>query len=200
MNIKDFVLGYLIGKGDGGGGSSVDIEPLSVTENGEYSEEGVAYSPVNVNVAGGGGGLEFETGTWTPSEDIAKYTISFQNEHTKPPFFYGIVDASGENPVTGSNVYLYVVDNSQFGGAPKSGASGTAKEYGVAYEGYLSGTQIGTNARRFNAKADSGEPTSDQNVRYWVKEDSILVYCGSDSCYWRSNRTYRWIAVFAPES
>lgn len=50
MNIKDFILGYLIGKGDGGGGSSVDIEPLSVTENGEYSEEGTAYSPVTVDV------------------------------------------------------------------------------------------------------------------------------------------------------
>ena len=198
MNIKDFILGYVIGKNDGGGGASV--EPLTVTENGEYSEEGVAYSPVTVNVAGGGGGLEFETGTWTPSEDIAKYTIPLQNEHTKPPFFYGIVDASGENPVTGSNVYLYVVDNSQFGGAPRSGTSGTAKEYGVAYEGYINGSQISTNARRFNAKADSGSPTGDQNVRYWAQEDSIFVYCGSDSCYWRSNRTYKWIAVFAPEA
>lgn len=34
----------------GGGGSSVEVEPLSVTENGTYSEEGVAYSPVTVNV------------------------------------------------------------------------------------------------------------------------------------------------------
>lgn len=48
MNIKDFILGYLIGKQDGGGGASV--EPLTVTENGEYSEEGVAYSPVTVDV------------------------------------------------------------------------------------------------------------------------------------------------------
>lgn len=50
MNIKDFILGYVIGKNDGGGGSSVDIEPLSVTQNGEYSEEGIAYSPVTVEV------------------------------------------------------------------------------------------------------------------------------------------------------
>lgn len=53
MNIKDFIMGYLIGKQDGGGGSGVDVEPLTVTENGEYSEEGVAYSPVTVNVSGG---------------------------------------------------------------------------------------------------------------------------------------------------
>lgn len=65
MNIKDFILGYLIGKNDGGGGASV--EPLTVTENGEYSEEGVAYSPVTVNVSGGGGASNIITGTFTPS-------------------------------------------------------------------------------------------------------------------------------------
>lgn len=34
----------------GGGGGDVTVEALSVTENGEYSEEGKAYSPVTVNV------------------------------------------------------------------------------------------------------------------------------------------------------
>lgn len=37
-----------------GGGSSVTVEPLYVTENDTYSEEGKAYSPVTVNVSGGG--------------------------------------------------------------------------------------------------------------------------------------------------
>lgn len=36
----------------GGGGGGVTVEALSVTENGTYSEEGKAYSPVTVNVAG----------------------------------------------------------------------------------------------------------------------------------------------------
>lgn len=36
----------------GGGGGDVTVEALSVTENGTYSEEGKAYSPVTVNVAG----------------------------------------------------------------------------------------------------------------------------------------------------
>ena len=37
----------------GGGGGDVTVEALSVTENGTYSEEGKAYSPVTVDVAGG---------------------------------------------------------------------------------------------------------------------------------------------------
>ena len=40
-----------------GGGSSIDIQPLNVTENGTYiAPEGTAYSPVEVNVASSCGG------------------------------------------------------------------------------------------------------------------------------------------------
>lgn len=67
MNIKDFILGYLIGKGDGGG-SGVEVEPLTVTENGEYSEEGKAYSPVTVNVAGGASNIV--TGSFTAQTGV----------------------------------------------------------------------------------------------------------------------------------
>lgn len=48
----DFLLGFGAGKAaSGGGGSSVDVEPMSVTENGTYTAPaGKAYSPVTVNV------------------------------------------------------------------------------------------------------------------------------------------------------
>ena len=47
---------YIMGKLSGGGGGGVEIESLSVTQNGTYTAPtGKAYSPVNVNVSGGGG-------------------------------------------------------------------------------------------------------------------------------------------------
>ena len=50
---------YLLGKKNGGGGSSVTVEELSVNENGTYTAEtGHAYSPVNVSVPTGGGAVE----------------------------------------------------------------------------------------------------------------------------------------------
>lgn len=50
----DFDSILLARKLEGGGGSSVDVESLSVTENGTYTAPtGKAYSPVNVNVSGG---------------------------------------------------------------------------------------------------------------------------------------------------
>ena len=44
-----YQLTYVIG-----GEVNIDIEPLEVTQNGTYSESGKAYSPVTVNVSGGG--------------------------------------------------------------------------------------------------------------------------------------------------
>lgn len=45
-------------EGGGGGGESVIVEPLSVTENGTYSApSGKAYSPITVNVPSSGSKL-----------------------------------------------------------------------------------------------------------------------------------------------
>lgn len=44
------IIDYLLARKKAGGGSDVTIEQLSVTENGTYSEQGIAYSPVVVNV------------------------------------------------------------------------------------------------------------------------------------------------------
>ena len=54
-----------------GGGSSVEVESLSVTANGTYTaEEGKAYSPVTVNVQGGNG--YGGDGTWARPLDMPK--------------------------------------------------------------------------------------------------------------------------------
>lgn len=56
MNILDYAILAQVKKKGNGGGSGVNVQPLDVTENGTYTApEGVAYSPVNVNVQGGGG-------------------------------------------------------------------------------------------------------------------------------------------------
>lgn len=51
MDILDLIKAKLFGKGGGGGGSTITVEPLSVSENGEYeADEGYAYNPVEVAV------------------------------------------------------------------------------------------------------------------------------------------------------
>lgn len=43
-------ISYAMGRQAGGGGGGVTVEPLAVTENGTYTAEGKAYSPVTVEV------------------------------------------------------------------------------------------------------------------------------------------------------
>ncbi len=51
MNYYDILLAKKLAENEGGGGSSVEVEPLSVTENGTYTaEQSKAFSPVTVNV------------------------------------------------------------------------------------------------------------------------------------------------------
>lgn len=53
-------------EGSASGGGGIDVEALSVTQNGTYTApSGKAYSPVTVNVEGGGGASNFVTGTFT---------------------------------------------------------------------------------------------------------------------------------------
>lgn len=56
-SIREIALAKAIG---GGSGPSVTVEPLSVDENGVYTAPaGKAYSPVTVEVSGGGGGVYY---------------------------------------------------------------------------------------------------------------------------------------------
>ena len=51
MDFYDILMAAKIGGKGGGGGSTIQVEPLSVTENGTYTAPaGKAYTPVNANV------------------------------------------------------------------------------------------------------------------------------------------------------
>ncbi len=52
-------------------GGKIEFQTLTATENKTYSEDGVAYTSVNVNVEGGGGSSDFST---------AEVTFSVVNE------------------------------------------------------------------------------------------------------------------------
>jgi len=195
MNIKDFILGYLIGKQDGGGGSSVEVESLSVTENGTYSEEGVAYSPVTVNVSGSGG-LEYEEGTWTPSEDAARGTISFANQHTKAPVFVCISDVTDAYDNTQYTNYQWAfIDLEKLFGAPLWADSST-KIYAIyCWNGRTNNLgALNKNVYQLpNSSDDAG--SSDQYPAYYATATEFHPYI-ADGRYWRASHTYKWLAIW----
>ena len=195
--------GYISGSTKTGTAVTVTASELasgnkSITENGTDIDV-VGYSTVSVAV-GGSGGLEYEAGTWTPSEDVASYVISFTDTHTVAPFYYMIADATDDySNVTNSNYMLMYCNNHQiFGGAIYESES-------VIHYGEIRTVSRSTNATSFvNGTISLAYPYTSSIVsgtscpRYWATETGIKAYGNNTSRYWRAGRTYKWIAVWAP--
>ena len=147
------------------------------------------------------GGLEYETGTFTPSEDIARPTINFTNTHTVPPAFIEMYDATQ----TYSDTYN---SNYEFGYSDwyRVFGSGYLKEATDIYYGLVTGRYRGSSATgmtnantSFNITSDAPDDSSSSYPRYYVSAEWFKPF-RSTSSYWRAGRTYKWIAVWAPTS
>ena len=208
---SDVAQGKVFVKADGstgtgtasGGGATLITK--SITANGTYnasSDNADGYSSVTVNVSGGGGGLEYEMGTWTPASDIGTTTISFANTHSSAPFFYMISDASGTySSQSSSNCLVSYFNYHQFTGAAINVDNGTTYNYANALSRYRSGaTTISNTTTSITTPYTDSADTSTSNSRYWATETGIKAHSTSASRYWRSNRTYKWIAVWKPTS
>lgn len=177
-----------------GSGSSPIINALNVTQNGTYTApSGVdGYSPITVNVSGGGGGLEYETGTFIPSADISKPTINFTNSHTNPPMFYMFYDATTTETQTESNTNFGVVFGCWYNafGDWIHRLNGGKQYGGVRYIYSTTGNSVTL------SMLDS--TTNAASINFWATNSAITPSTGSQSRYWRAGRTYKWIAVWAP--
>lgn len=189
---------------DDEGTTQIVVEPLSVTQNGTYTATtGHAYSPVTVNVSGGGGsGLVYEAGTYTPSSDIARPTITFANSHTTPPIHISFVDATndyGTSGVTNANMGFEYTDWWRLTKAGLYYASSTIY-YGVANYWYRTSNvaSFTTNRSYFAVNSDNAQDSGTTYPRYWATETGFRPYTSSSGRYWIAGRTYKWIAVWAP--
>lgn len=100
MDLYNLVLSAKLIKGEGGGGGDIDVDPLTVTENGVYSaSSGHAYSPVTVSVPQSG-----ITPTGTKSIDAnGVYDVTdFASANVSVPTG---VFPSGTSAITSNGIY-----------------------------------------------------------------------------------------------
>lgn len=169
----------------------------TVTANGTYDVTALAEMIVNVS-GGGGSGLEFESGTFTPTSDVARPQISFSKTHSETPIAVIMADATGtNNTVTNSNMLFVFFDPYRaFGvGFPYSSS---AMRFAAAYYGYRgsSSTSITVSGALITHNSDDTGASSTAYSRNWATESGFHPYTGSNSRYWRSGRTYKWYAVW----
>lgn len=151
---------------------------------------------------GGGGGLEYETGTWTPASNTYSHTISLAKTHSTAPWFYIIWDATDSYSDTTNTIYGVCYWNYHQLTGVYNYVSSTSYRYGYVTNAYRgsSATAISTNSVNINYPYTDQGTSSNQYSRYWATETSIKAASNSTSRYFRSGRTYKWIAVWTPTS
>lgn len=185
----------------GGGGSTLITK--TITANGTYDAEdddADGYSSVTVNVSGGGG-LVYETGTYTPTSNVASATVSFANTHSTLPAIVVMAEASSSSS-SWTNYSLfewnYINTGDLFGGGyPRSSSAIGYGRVDVIRKGNTSSLNV-TNTTSLQYSSSETSDTNATYPRYWVTASSFKAYSANDSYYWRSGRTYKWIAVWAP--
>lgn len=188
--------GYITGSTKTGTAVTVSASELvsgseTKTANGTYDVTNLAELVVNVS-GGGGSGLVYESGTYSPSADIARPTISFSNSHSTRPFAVVIAQTSGT--VTSQNSNLFYAIFSWYD------AYGTTLTYGstTAYARNAFGYRTSSSATWNGYTQTALTGTATGAVEYNLTASAFYPYTGSSSRYWRKNNTYKWIAVWKP--
>lgn len=86
--------------------TEIEVEPLSVTQNGTYTApDGKAYSPVTVNVSGGG---SLTVATKTATLSAVGQTLSFTGLSGTPKYWF--VKTTSQISSSGSTTIYYITD------------------------------------------------------------------------------------------
>lgn len=171
----------------------------SITENGAGIDV-ANYAAVDVSVSGGG--LEYEEGTFLPTEDVAKTIIRFANTHTEPPMFAMMIDASTTPTMETYTQYSFIyADWYRFSGTGFPYSNTSNLRYGLFRDDCrTSSTTSTTNSSSlFSHNSDEIAISDVTYPNYFVTNTEFKPSPGASSDrYWRSGRTYKWIAVWSP--
>lgn len=170
----------------------------TITENGEYDV--LDFDTAIVNVAAAAGGLEYETGIWTPDESTARPTISFANQHSEPPIAILMADGTGTPHSATQSNYLFVWFDAQRFAGHGFPYSSSGYRYEVAYYSYrANSTSSISNAGTLCSQQTTSDSASGVNYpKYWATASEFHPYSGSTGRTWKSGRSYHWIAIWKP--
>ena len=139
--------------------------------------------------SGGGGGLVYETGTWSPEVDTdGGDFISFANQHDTPPCFFAIMaDKEGEF-IDQKTIAGYSYCTFHRLGLDGVNRNSSSIWYGDV-ETFLRGTGSSATVNGSHLLYDDDDTTQDTNAgaaRY------------SDGFMYKADYTYKWIAIWPP--
>ena len=189
---------------DGGGTATfTDVSDTTAAAadgaSGKYFYTADGTKTAGTASGGGGGGLVYETGTYTPASDIAKPTISFANTHSTMPMFIMMEDTTETYDSTTNSMYAFNMMNYYGFTNATMYYSSTGKRYANGLAIYRSSNASSITQSTISITHPPTDTTDNSNsyYRYFMSE-AWFKPCNTSTYYWRSGRTYKWIAVWAP--
>lgn len=155
------------------------------------------YASLVDQISGGGGsGLDYETGTYTPVSDTVQPTINFSKTHTSMPVFIYLQDTGTFNSTSNSNyIFLYIDWQLLIGN--QIYITSSSVQYGMVWYEYRSSSSTSRGQTFLTVPSSDTDDTGTGKPRYYATESHFKPSSVSTSRYWRTGRTYKWIAVWA---
>ena len=172
-----------------------------ITENNTYDVSALAQVVVNVAGGGGGGGWETESGTWTPAADTEHYTdgIPYSNPHSSRPDLILMVDATGTALPTQSPAYAAFINFETLLGSKFPFSGSTLRSIGfVDYAATSSSTSTTYGGKGVNDSTGS----TVLYASFFTSNSKFFPYTFANgaSLSFRAGRTYKWLALWKPQS
>ena len=189
------VKGVTLPKQGGGSATFPWVEgSQTTTSNGTIDVTNLAELIVNVS-GGGGSGLVYESGTYTPTEDIARPTISFTKSHTTLPIMVMMSDTSAQSTLTNNSNLLWMIANPYTAFGQGYPYSSSAWRYALVSYAYKTTSNPTYNGLQISNSSSSS--SSNANLGYYVATNGFYPLSNNNSRYWKANHTYKWIAVWS---
>lgn len=195
---------------------STTISPLSVTANGTYTApSGTAYSPVTVNVSGGGGASNIVTGTFTGTTTGAAMDVTLNYSGSGYPVAVMVYPSEGTyNNTTTPHPYYNLVQRYAIDSfiATKSDAltaptytdttsTNYAEVYRISKSNATSNTSIsgGTavGASRVKVFTEDGATSSNNHVVKINSSTKMSVFIASNSYGFAVNIPYTYHVIYS---
>ena len=145
--------------------------------------------------------LEIETGTYTPSSNASRPTINFSKTHARVPSFIYLIDSSDASTLSANSGTSFLFNSSESSLNGSFPMTPDGYRYGAAVWTYYGSDSAAHYAGKMFDYPSTNPSSSDSSyLRYYATESSFRPYIGSSSRYWRSGRSYKWIAIWVPQS
>lgn len=141
------------------------------------------------------GGLEYEMGEYTPTEEVWQPTISYNRTHSEAPFYVFLCDSTQAVP-SGNNTmrWFEYIDMYKLFGVKQD------KPGGAIYYAYIIATDGYDSHGVLKLQNPSTDTTSNNKnyPRYWVDENGFRAGITSYPTLTKflAGRTYKWIAIW----